>query len=92
MSLDQRRGSPNGYTGNGPCQGPHPGETGHFGAWMRLVELTFDNRRKMSSLVRANKGDRRIGMGMDILLIEYWVSTMLLINMLVDAAEDVVEL
>jgi cytokinesis protein len=59
---------------------------------MRLAELTFDNRRKMSGSVSASKGDRRIGMGMDILLIEYWVSTMLLINMLVDAAEDVVEL
>ncbi|KZF21410.1 hypothetical protein L228DRAFT_269789 [Xylona heveae TC161] len=63
------------------------GETGRFDAWMRLVEVTIDGRGKMGSLVGASDEVRSGGIGMENLLMEYAVATLLLVNMLVDAPE-----
>ncbi|PWY83035.1 FH2-domain-containing protein [Aspergillus heteromorphus CBS 117.55] len=70
----------------------HHGETGRFDAWMRIVEVTIDGRGKMGSLVGASEEYRSGGIGMENLLMEYAVSTMLLINMLVDAPESDLQL
>ena len=70
----------------------HHGETGRFDAWMRIVEVTIDGRGKMGSLVGASEEYRSGGIGMENLLMEYAVSTMLLINMLVDASEHDLQL
>ncbi|KAJ4306532.1 hypothetical protein N0V88_001336 [Collariella sp. IMI 366227] len=63
------------------------GENGRFDAWMRLVEVTVDGRGKMGSLVGASDEVRSGGIGMENLLMEYAVATLILINMLIDAAE-----
>ncbi|KAK4241250.1 cytokinesis protein sepA [Achaetomium macrosporum] len=63
------------------------GENGRFDAWMRLVEVTIDGRGKMGSLVGASEEVRSGGIGMENLLMEYAVATLILINMLIDAAE-----
>ncbi|KAL4793536.1 hypothetical protein BDV19DRAFT_391171, partial [Aspergillus venezuelensis] len=70
----------------------HQGETGRFDAWMRIVEVTIDGRGKMGSLVGASEEYRSGGVGMENLLMEYAVSTMILINMLVDAPENDLQL
>ncbi|KAJ5972698.1 Diaphanous autoregulatory [Penicillium vulpinum] len=67
-------------------------ETGRFDAWMRIVEVTVDGRGKMGSLVGASEEYRSGGIGMENLLMEYAVSTMILINMLVDGAETDLQL
>lgn len=67
-------------------------ETGRFDAWMRIVEVTIDGRGKMGSLVGASEEYRSGGIGMENLLMEYAVSTMILINMLVDGAEHDLQL
>lgn len=67
-------------------------ETGRFDAWMRIVEVTIDGRGKMGSLVGASEEYRSGGIGMENLLMEYAVSTMILINMLVDGAESDLQL
>lgn len=66
----------------------HHGETGRFDAWMRIVEVTIDGRGKMGSLVGASEEYRSGGIGMENLLMEYAVSSMILINMVVDAPEN----
>ncbi|KAK3373992.1 hypothetical protein B0T24DRAFT_528241 [Lasiosphaeria ovina] len=63
------------------------GENGRFDAWMRLVEVTVDGRGKMGSLVGASEEVRSGGIGMENLLMEYAVATLILINMLIDAPE-----
>jgi cytokinesis protein len=63
------------------------GENGRFDAWMRLVEVTIDGRGKMGSLVGASEEVRSGGIGMENLLMEYAVATLILINMLIDAPE-----
>ncbi|KAK3325643.1 SepA/Bni1 [Apodospora peruviana] len=62
-------------------------ENGRFDAWMRLVEVTVDGRGKMGSLVGASDEVRSGGIGMENLLMEYAVATLVLLNMLVDAPE-----
>lgn len=73
------------------CKNDH-NETGRFDAWMRIVEVTIDGRGKMGSLVGASEEYRSGGIGMENLLMEYAVSTMILINMLVDGAEHDLQL
>lgn len=63
------------------------GENGRFDAWMRLVEVTVDGRGKMGSLVGASEELRTGGIGMENLLMEYAVTTLMLINMIVDSPE-----
>ncbi|AEO56390.1 hypothetical protein MYCTH_2301261 [Thermothelomyces thermophilus ATCC 42464] len=63
------------------------GENGRFDAWMRLVEVTIDGRGKMGSLVGASEEMRSGGIGMENLLMEYVVATLMLVNMMIDAAE-----
>lgn len=67
-------------------------ETGRFDAWMRIVEVTIDGRGKMGSLVGASEEFRSGGIGMENLLMEYAVATMFLINMLIDAPENDLQL
>ncbi|KAJ6145155.1 hypothetical protein N7470_009050 [Penicillium chermesinum] len=67
-------------------------ETGRFDAWMRIVEVTIDGRGKLGSLVGASEEYRSGGIGMENLLMEYAVSTMMFINMLVDGAETDLQL
>ncbi|KIW26672.1 uncharacterized protein PV07_06487 [Cladophialophora immunda] len=62
-------------------------ENGRFDAWMRIVEVTIDGRGKMGSLVGASEEVRSGGIGMENLLMEYAVATLVLINMLVDAPD-----
>ncbi|PNH64400.1 hypothetical protein VD0002_g4255, partial [Verticillium dahliae] len=64
------------------------GENGRFDAWMRLVEVTVDGRGKMGSLVGASDEVRSGGIGMENLLMEYAVATMILINMIVDTPRE----
>ncbi|POS83767.1 hypothetical protein EPUL_005940 [Erysiphe pulchra] len=68
------------------------GENGRFDAWMRVVEVTIDGRGKMGSLVGASDELRNGGIGMENLLMEYAVATLLLINMIVDAPEKDLQL
>ncbi|OAA66964.1 cytokinesis protein bni1 [Niveomyces insectorum RCEF 264] len=63
------------------------GENGRFDAWMRILEVTVDGRGKMGSLVGASDEVRSGGIGMENLLMEYSVATLMLINMLIDAPE-----
>ncbi|ESZ94534.1 hypothetical protein SBOR_5077 [Sclerotinia borealis F-4128] len=63
------------------------GENGRFDAWMRVVEVTVDGRGKMGSLVGASEEVRTGGAGMENLLMEYALTSMFLINMVVDAPE-----
>ena len=68
------------------------GENGRFDAWMRITEVTIDGRGKMGSLVGASEEVRSGGIGMENLLMEYAVATLVLINMLVDAPERDIQL
>ncbi|KAL1959955.1 hypothetical protein VTO42DRAFT_623 [Malbranchea cinnamomea] len=68
------------------------GETGRFDAWMRIVEVSIDGRGKMGSLVGASEEFRSGGIGMENLLMEYALATMFLINMLIDAPADDLQL
>ncbi|KAG7289022.1 hypothetical protein NEMBOFW57_005383 [Staphylotrichum longicolle] len=68
------------------------GENGRFDAWMRLVEVTIDGRGKMGSLVGASEEVRSGGIGMENLLMEYVVATLILLNMMIDAAEKDLQL
>ncbi|KAK4962639.1 hypothetical protein LTR10_000266 [Elasticomyces elasticus] len=63
------------------------GENGRFDAWMRIVEVTIDGRGKMGSLVGASDEVRSGGIGMENLLMEYAVTSLFLVNSLVDAPE-----
>lgn len=65
----------------------HQGENGRFDAWMRIVEVTVDGRGKMGSLVGASEELRSGGIGMENLLMEYALTTLFLINMVIDAPE-----
>jgi cytokinesis protein len=67
-------------------------ENGRFDAWMRIVEVTIDGRGKMGSLVGASEEVRSGGIGMENLLMEYAVATLVLMNMLIDAPERDVQL
>lgn len=62
-------------------------EHGRFDAWMRMVEVTIDGRGKMGSMVGASDEVRSGGIGMENLLMEYTVASLLLINMVVDAPD-----
>ncbi|PHH53677.1 Cytokinesis protein sepA [Ceratocystis fimbriata CBS 114723] len=68
------------------------GENGRFDAWMRLVEVSIDGRGKMGSLVGASDEMRSGGVGMESLLMEYAVATLMLVNMLIDAPVDDLQL
>jgi len=62
-------------------------ENGRFDSWMRIVEVTIDGRGKMGSLVGASDEVRNGGIGMENHLMEYAVSSLLLVNQLVDSPE-----
>ena len=68
------------------------GENGRFDAWMRIVEVTIDGRGKMGSLVGASEEVRSGGIGMENLLMEYALSTLFLLNMVIDAPEHDLQL
>ena len=68
------------------------GENGRFDAWMRLVEVTVDGRGKMGSLVGASEELRTGGTGMENLLMEYALTTVILVNMMIDSPEHDLEL
>ncbi|KAF2428043.1 hypothetical protein EJ08DRAFT_651133 [Tothia fuscella] len=63
------------------------GETGRFDSWIRWIEVTIDGRGKMGSLVGASDDIRSGGIGVENLLMEYAVASLLLINMLVDTPD-----
>lgn len=63
------------------------GENGRFDAWMRIVEVTIDGRGKMGSLVGASDEVRSGGIGMENLLMEYAVTSLFLVNSVVDAPD-----
>ncbi|KAI0893324.1 hypothetical protein F4806DRAFT_204420 [Annulohypoxylon nitens] len=67
-------------------------ENGRFDAWMRLVEVTADGRGKMGSLVGASDEVRSGGIGMENLLMEYAVATLILVNSIIDAPENDLQL
>lgn len=62
-------------------------ENGRFDAWMRIVEVTIDGRGKMGSLVGASDEVRSGGIGMENLLMEYAVTSLFLVNSIVDAPD-----
>lgn len=63
------------------------GENGRFDAWMRIVEVTIDGRGKMGSMVGASDEYKSGGTGIENLLMEYAVASLMFVNMLVDAPE-----
>ena len=63
------------------------GENGRFDSWMRIVEVTIDGRGKMGSLVGASDEVRSGGIGMENLLMEYAVTSLFLVNSMVDTPE-----
>lgn len=63
------------------------GENGRFDAWMRIVEVTIDGRGKMGSLVGASEEVRSGGIGMENLLMEYALASLILLNMIIDTPE-----
>jgi cytokinesis protein len=67
-------------------------ENGRFDAWMRLVEVTVDGRGKMGSLVGASDEVRTGGIGMENLLMEYAVATLILVNSIIDTPEGDLQL
>ncbi|KAI1103255.1 hypothetical protein F4804DRAFT_333457 [Jackrogersella minutella] len=67
-------------------------ENGRFDSWMRLVEVTADGRGKMGSLVGASDEVRSGGIGMENLLMEYAVATLILVNSIIDAPENDLQL
>ncbi|EGX89554.1 cytokinesis protein sepA [Cordyceps militaris CM01] len=68
------------------------GANGRFDDWMRLVEATVDGRGKMGSMVGASDDIRTGGVGMENLLMEYSVASVILINMMIDAPEKDLQL
>lgn len=68
------------------------GSNGRFDDWMQLVEATVDGRGKMGSMVGASDDIRTGGVGMENLLMEYSVATIILVNMMVDAPEKDLQL
>ncbi|OAA72452.1 cytokinesis protein sepA [Cordyceps fumosorosea ARSEF 2679] len=68
------------------------GANGRFDDWMRLVEATVDGRGKMGSMVGASDDVRTGGVGMENLLMEYSVATLMLVNMMIDAPEKDLQL
>ncbi|KAF2840441.1 hypothetical protein M501DRAFT_907087, partial [Patellaria atrata CBS 101060] len=68
------------------------GENGRFDAWMRVLEVTIDGRGKMGSMVGASDEVRSGGIGMENLLMEYAVASIILVNMIVDAPEKDLQL
>ncbi|KAK4550848.1 hypothetical protein LTR36_000428 [Oleoguttula mirabilis] len=68
------------------------GENGRFDAWMRIVEVTIDGRGKMGSLVGASDEVRSGGIGMENLLMEYAVTSLFLVNSVVDAPDKDLQL
>lgn len=68
------------------------GESSRFDAWMRVVEVTVDGRGKMGSMVGASDEVRSGGIGVENLLMEYAIATLFLINMIVDAPEQDLQL
>lgn len=67
-------------------------ENGRFDAWLRIVEVTIDGRGKMGSLVGASDEVRSGGIGMENLLMEYAVTSLFLLNSMVDAPEKDLQL
>ncbi|KAJ2960780.1 hypothetical protein NQ176_g11038 [Zarea fungicola] len=68
------------------------GANGRFDSWMQLVEATVDGRGKMGSMVGASNDIRTGGVGMENLLMEYSVASLLLVNMMIDAPEKDLQL
>ncbi|SPN97629.1 probable cytokinesis protein SepA [Cephalotrichum gorgonifer] len=64
------------------------GENARFDAWIRLVEVAVDGRGKMGSMVGASEEVRSGGVGMENLLMEYAVATLILVNMIIDTPKD----
>ena len=62
-------------------------ENGRFDAWMRWIEITIDGRGKMGSLVGASNEVRSGGLGVENMLMEYSVVSLLLVNSLVDTPD-----
>jgi cytokinesis protein len=67
-------------------------ENGHFDAWMRIVEVTIGGRGKMGSLVAASAEVRCSGIGIDNLLMDYAVATLVLLNMIIEVPETDLQL
>ncbi|KAM3511090.1 hypothetical protein MY11210_005264 [Beauveria gryllotalpidicola] len=68
------------------------GANGRFDDWMQLVEATVDGRGKMGSMVGASDDIRTGGVGMENLLMEYSVASVILVNMMIDAPEKDLQL
>lgn len=64
------------------------GDMGRFDSWMRLVEHTLEGRGKLGSLVGASEEVRTGGIGMESMLMDYALSTMLLVNAVVSGSPD----
>ncbi|KAI1762692.1 FH2-domain-containing protein [Hypoxylon sp. FL1150] len=67
-------------------------ENGRFDSWLRIVEVTVDGRGKMGSLVGASDEVRSGGIGMENLLMEYAVATLILVNSIIDSPENDLQL
>lgn len=63
------------------------GEGGRFDGWINLVGATVDGRGKLGSLVGASDELRAGGTGIENMLMEYAVATVMLINMMIDVPD-----
>lgn len=66
----------------------HMGDIGRFESWMRVVEQTLDGRGKMGSMVGASEELRGGGVGVESLLMEYSLSTLFLVNVIVQGSHE----
>lgn len=66
----------------------HLGDLGRFEPWMRIVEQTLDGRGKMGSMVGASEEFRAGGVGVESLLMEYSLATLMLVNAIVQGSGD----
>lgn len=64
------------------------GDIGRFESWIHNVEETLDGRGKMGSLVGASEEVRVGGIGVENLLIEYSLATLLLVNVIVGGCHE----
>lgn len=64
------------------------GDVGRFESWMRVVENTLEGRGKLGSMVGASDEVRTGGVGMESMLMDYALSTMFLVNIVVAGSPD----
>lgn len=66
----------------------HFGDVGRFTSWLSMVERTLDGKGKMGSMVGASEEYRSGGVGMESFLVDYCLTTMILVNSIVEICPE----